>query len=163
MKTSNLVRMQRDRKLRGFVLLDALVAIVIFSIGILGMVALQASAVTLTSGANYRINAAMLTDQVIGQMWGDTSSPTALETDYAGANGTGGTQYTNWLNTIDCSSTAPSTSCLPGVKTNPPSIVFTQTNPATRPNDYQVTVTIKWQAPEDLNAHSYVAITQIGP
>jgi len=152
--------LDKCRNQRGFVLLDALVAIVIFSIGILGMVALQASAVTMTSSANYRINAAMLTDQVIAQMWGDTSS--SLQTDFVGKGGTGGSQYTAWFNTLDCSSTTASTSCLPGVKANPPTIAITQTNPAKRPNDYKVTVTINWQAPGDSSVHSYVSITQIG-
>ena len=161
MKTSRLTRMQNIRRDDGFVLLDALVAVVIFSIGILGMVALQASAVSMTTGANYRINAAILTDQVIAQMWGDSINN--LNADYAGTNGTGGTQYTNWLNTIDCSSgSTASFNCLPGAKANPPTIDVRQTNKTQRPNDYQVTVTIHWRAPDDPNVHTYVAITQIG-
>lgn len=147
------------RAARGIVLIDALVAIVIFSICIVGMVSLQASAVTMTSGANYRINAAMLTDQVIAQMWGDTSS--VLIGDFQGSNGSGGTKYTSWASAIDCGSTNPSTNCLPGAKANPPSIAITTTS-ASRPNDYQVTVTVYWKAPDDPNTHQYVAITQIG-
>jgi type IV pilus assembly protein PilV len=121
-------------------------------------VALQSAAVTMTSGANYRINAAMLTDQVIAQMWGDT--PDNIGADFKGTGGTGGTQYTTWLNTIDCGSATRSFNCLPGTKAYPPTIDV-QTN-ALRPHDYQVTVTIQWKAPGDPNVHQYVAITQIG-
>jgi type IV pilus assembly protein PilV len=160
MNASRLAIMSPRGAASGIVLIDALVAIVIFSICILGMVALQASAVTMTTGANYRISAALLTDQIIAQMWGDTSSN--LSTDYAGTAGTGGAQYTAWLTTIDCGSAAPSSNCLPGTKANPPTISITQTNPTQRPNDYQVTVTISWKAPDDPNTHQYVAITQIG-
>jgi type IV pilus assembly protein PilV len=139
---------------KGFVLLDAMVAVLIFSFGVLGMVALQSSAIQLTSNANYRMNAAMLADQVIAQMWTD---PTNLA-GYA----TGGAQYTTWANTLNCSSATKSTSCLPGVTATPPSITI---GPATTYNgvnpNYLVTVTINWQAPNDTTAHSYVSITQI--
>ena len=59
----------------------------------------------LTGNANYRMNAAMLADQVIAQMWTD---PTNLA-GYA----TGGAQYTTWSKTLSCSSATASTSCLP--------------------------------------------------
>jgi type IV pilus assembly protein PilV len=161
MKIRDLAHGRNVRRDAGFVLLDALVAVVIFSIGILGMVALQASAVSMTTGANYRINAAILTDQVIAQMWGD--SVDNIGTDYGGTSGTGGTQYTAWLNTIDCSSgSTASTNCLPGAKANPPTIDVTKTNPTQRPHNYQITVTLHWRAPDDPNVHTYVAITQIG-
>jgi type IV pilus assembly protein PilV len=145
---------------QGFVLLDALVAIVIFSFGILGMVALQSSSIQLTSNANYRMNAAMLADQVIAQMWTDPAN--LASGGYAGTKGAGGTQYTAWLDTITCSSKAASTSCLPGVSTNPPSIVIGTGVTVNGVTDYPVTVTVNWQAPGDPNPHSYVSITEIG-
>jgi len=136
---------------RGIVLLDALVAIVIFSIGILGMVTLQAAAIKLAGDAKYRTDAAMLADQVIAQMW--TSDPTVLSTNYAGASGTGGTGYTTWAATLDCKSATASTSCLPAAAAYPPSIVVGADN--------LVTVTVKWKAPNDTGPHNYVSITQI--
>jgi type IV pilus assembly protein PilV len=156
---------KRERA-QGVVLIDAMIAIVIFSIGILGMVALQSSAIQLTSSAKNRINAAMLADQVIAQMW--TAGINNLP-NYEGTNLTnGGTQYLAWVNTISCSGTTPSTGCLPGVAAHPPSIAVTgpvyynaAATPDTNPN-YQVTVTVNWQAPGDSTPHSYVTITEIG-
>jgi type IV pilus assembly protein PilV len=146
---------------RGFVLLDALVAIVIFSIGIVGMVALQGSAVQLTGAANYRLNAALLADQVIAQMW--SSDLSALSTNYAGTSGKGGAQYLTWMSSIDCATTGHVSTCLPNVSTNPPSIVVTQEAVSDSGNtEYQVEITVSWEAPGDSNAHSYMTITDIG-
>lgn len=140
----------------GFVLLDAMIAILIFSFGILGMVALQSSAIHLTSNANYRMTAAMLADQIIAQMWTDPTN--VANNGYA----TGGTQYNNWVKSITCTSTSPSSTCLPGVSGNPPTITIgtAVTYNGVNPN-YPVTIVINWQAPGD-SAHSYETVTQIG-
>jgi len=125
---------------RGIVMLDALIAIVVFSIGILGMVRLQASAVQLASDAKYRTDAAMLADQIIGQMWGD--DPATLAASYASST----TKYKNWANLV--------ATTLPGVTaTTMPTISVGANN--------LVIVTVNWQPPNAPNAHNYVSITQI--
>lgn len=140
----------RAANARGWAVLDGLIAIVIFSIGILGMVALQAVAVKLTTDAKYRTDAAMLADRVIAQMWG--ANPAALSTNFAGANGSGGSAYLQWAKAV--------ADGLPGVSTNQPSIAINNNN--------LVTVTVNWLAPNDKSPtnptpapHSYVSITQI--
>lgn len=140
----------------GFVLLDAMIAILIFSFGILGMVALQSSAIHLTSNANYRMTAAMLADQVIAQMWTDPTN--VANSGYA----TGGTQYKNWVKSITCTSASTTPTCLPGVNVNPPTITIgtAVTYNGVNPN-YPVTIVINWQAPGD-SPHSYETVTQIG-
>jgi type IV pilus assembly protein PilV len=146
---------------RGFILLDALVAVLIFSVGIVGMVTLQGSAVQLTSSANYRLNAALAADQVISQMW--ASGLTTLQTNFNGSKKSGGAGYLAWMNNIDCTSSTAMTGCLPGVPDNPPIIqVVPETITNSQNTEYQVTVTVSWQAPGDSNAHSYVTVTDIG-
>jgi type IV pilus assembly protein PilV len=146
---------------RGIVLIDAMIAILIFSIGILGMVALQGSAVEMTTAANYRINAAMQADHVIAQMW--ASDPAKLAADFKGSDGKGGSAYSSWFNELDCTSDPHIYNCLPGVKANPPSIdVVQQSAPNTGNTAYQVTVTVHWQAPSDHSVHKYVSVTAIG-
>lgn len=162
MKTTGM-KVSSQLSQRGIVLLDALIAIVIFSIGILGMVSLQGAAIKLAGDAQYRTNAAMLADQVITQMWtGQVTSPTGLVAAYAGANGIGGPAYTAWLSTIDCAAAGASTNCLPGVTAtaNAPTIAIV---PNANGSDSLVTVTVNWQAPNDTGPHNYVSITQIGP
>jgi len=135
---------------RGIVMLDALIAIVIFSIGILGMVHLLSAAVGLTGAAKYRTDAAMLADQVIAQMWAsDTSIGGSLGTNFSSPSGSA---YKAWASGV---TTLTSYSGLPGAKGTPPKIVVDGNN--------NVTVTIYWQSPEDTTLHSYVASTQIQP
>jgi type IV pilus assembly protein PilV len=52
-------------------LLEALVGIVIFAVGILGLVALQAAMTKAQSGAKFRAEAAYLASEVRGTMWAD--------------------------------------------------------------------------------------------
>ncbi len=59
----------RHRKSQqGSFMLEALVGIVIFAIGVLSMIALQANAIAAQSDAQYRIEAANLADQILGQI-----------------------------------------------------------------------------------------------
>jgi len=53
---------------RGFFLIEAMVAILIFALGILGLVAMSSTAVSSQSDAQYRTIAASLTDAMAGQI-----------------------------------------------------------------------------------------------
>ncbi|MBK7563539.1 MAG: prepilin-type cleavage/methylation domain-containing protein [Propionivibrio sp.] len=54
---------------QGVVLLESLIAILIFSLGVLGIVGLQAAMIKSTSEAKYRADASYIAQQRIGQMW----------------------------------------------------------------------------------------------
>ncbi|WP_292935268.1 hypothetical protein [Noviherbaspirillum sp.] len=56
-------------KQRGMMLLEGLIAIVIFSLGILAIVGLQSASVRHTTDAKYRMDASFLANQSIGLMW----------------------------------------------------------------------------------------------
>ena len=53
---------------QGVVLLESLIAILIFSLGVLGIVGLQAAMIKNTSEANYRADASHIARQRIGKM-----------------------------------------------------------------------------------------------
>ncbi|MBA3624309.1 MAG: pilus assembly protein PilV [Methylibium sp.] len=55
----------------GVVLIEALVAMLIFVIGVLGVVGLQASMTRAQTSANFRGDASYLATQLVGTMWGD--------------------------------------------------------------------------------------------
>jgi type IV pilus assembly protein PilV len=55
----------------GVVLLEVLVAVLIFSIGILAVIGLQASAIASVTDAKYRLDASAVAAQEIGKMWVD--------------------------------------------------------------------------------------------
>ena len=58
---------------RGFMLLEALVALLIFSIGVLGIVGLQASMTKSQTDSKFRADAAFLAQRLVGSMWSDRS------------------------------------------------------------------------------------------
>ena len=53
----------------GSVLLEALIAILIFSIGILALIGMQATAINNVADAKYRSTAGFLADQIVGTIW----------------------------------------------------------------------------------------------
>src|SRR5665647_338907 len=59
---------------QGVVLLEALVAILIFSMGVLALVGLQAAMVKNTSDSKYRSEASFIAQQRIGMMWADSGN-----------------------------------------------------------------------------------------
>lgn len=58
----------------GVVLLEALIAILIFSMGILAVVGLQAAMVKNTSDSKYRADASYIAQQRVGQIWVDQAN-----------------------------------------------------------------------------------------
>lgn len=59
---------------QGVVLLEALIAILIFSFGILALAGLQGAMVKNTSDAKYRSDAAFLAQQRLGLMWANPAN-----------------------------------------------------------------------------------------
>lgn len=163
----------------GSVLLEALIAFLIFSMGILGVIGLQATSINNTLDARYRTDAAFLANQIIAQMWVDpvliTAATAAAPAIYGipasyncpaaspctTTNGNANTQA--WVQQIQGTANQPG--FLPGVTdaANQPSIDIVQTaNLATGQPTYQVTVTLNWQSPQSNSvSHNYVTKTQI--
>lgn len=126
----------------GFLLIEGLIAVLIFSLGILALVALQAVIVKETGEAKYRMEAIQYTNQLIGEMWGDNKL--TLSTNFASPSGA---RYVVWKNQVAASAG------LPGAASVPPSVVFGLNN--------QVTISIFWKKPGESAAHQHVTITQL--
>lgn len=71
---------------QGIVLLEALIAILIFSIGVLGIVGLQASMIKASSDAHYRAQASFIAQQRLGQIWVDQDNIAAYVEDAPGTD-----------------------------------------------------------------------------
>jgi Tfp pilus assembly protein PilV len=69
----------------GAYLLEALIGILIFALGVLGIVGLQAASLRTTSDSALRAEAVFAANQLLGQMW--TDDGTALAANYASAIG----------------------------------------------------------------------------
>ena len=145
-------RSSRNRKMSsGVVLLEALIAMLIFSIGVVGLIGLQAMSAKNATGARYRSEAALLVNQLIGKMWVSDRATATLQTNF----NTGGSAYNAWFSSV--------TSTLPGV------VASTVTAPTvTVDNAGLVTIAVYWVAPGDIEAvtgtpirHNITTVTQI--
>lgn len=136
---------------RGSVLLEALIAILIFSMGILAIVGLQGTTVKLSADAKYRTDAGLLADQLIGQMWVSDRTPATLQTEFNSPNGA---KYKTWLGAATTPDPGTVRATLPGVTTskNLPTVVVDGTGKAT--------VTLNWETP-GAAAHKYISTAQI--
>lgn len=77
---------------RGYVLLEALVALLIFSLGLLGLIGFQAASTKIAADSRFRTEAAMLADELIAKM--AASDVTTVKTDYA----SDGSKFKAWVN-----------------------------------------------------------------
>ncbi|QAU33791.1 type IV pilus modification protein PilV [Janthinobacterium sp. 17J80-10] len=136
-------------KQAGMMLLECLIAILIFSFGILALIGMQTMAVKQVTDAKYRSEAGVLVSQLFGSMWASRQTPATLQDQF----GTDKPAYATWAASVSAT--------LPGVNT-------TTTKPTvTITADGVVTVTVFWAAPNDeksyaaTGSHKYVAVAQI--
>lgn len=61
-------------KQQGAAMLEALVSVLILSLGVLSLVGLQASMLKASSNAGYRAQASNLANQLVGQIWADATN-----------------------------------------------------------------------------------------
>ncbi|MFT3858338.1 MAG: type IV pilus modification protein PilV [Aquabacterium sp.] len=128
---------------RGGMLIEVLVAILIFSVGVLAMVKLQAAAVKQSADAEYRSLAAMLANDLVSRMWGTDRKLDTLQNTYGKA---GSASYEDWVASIRDSK-------LPRAldDNNKPSVSVVSAQ-----GGAQVTITLNWQAPGETDRHQYV-------
>ena len=151
----------------GVMLIEALIAILIFSVGVLGIIGLQASAAKASVDAQFRSEAALLANELIGRMWAGDRTQATLQANYASANGAMYQQWA-WVGAIPASpgtQAAPAAgtvlATLPGARVNPPTVVIAASAGTAVPSS-QVTITIFWQVPGEAAVHNYVAVAQVG-
>ena len=153
------------RDQQGAMLLESLIAILIFSIGILAIIGLQAASVRMSGDAKYRTDANLLVNKVIGQMWADDHTPAQLALKYSNLSGASGVGYIAWAS--DVMGVLPG---VLGVPANQPTIavvpVINGNTPIAAANatSSQITVTVFWQLPGEAQAqppHSAMTVAQI--
>lgn len=127
----------------GVALLEALVGILIFSVGILALMGLQAQSIRNTVEAKYRNEAAYLANQIIGQMWVDRANLAAYDTT-AGAS----PNMTAWRAQV--------------ANTLPRVVAGGANSPTIAVAGNQVTVTVFWQLPgSDSVLRQFSVVAQI--
>ena len=97
---------------RGFLLLEVLIAILLFSIGILAIVSLQGTSIATVTQSKVRSDASFLADQLIGQIWANRANANSYA--YAGS-GTPPAVLTSWMQAVQtrmCFFTPFTTACM---------------------------------------------------
>jgi type IV pilus assembly protein PilV len=147
---------------RGVMLLEILVSLLIFSLGVLAVVGLQATSIKLQADAKYRADASFLAGQIVALMWSDRGANNANLANYqhrpvgggADCTPTGGnspnaaivgSNMSNWLASV--------AAALPGADITRQQIIVAAGN--------LVTVTICWRAPQETSWHNYMLVTAI--
>lgn len=152
------------KKQHGSMLLEALISVVIFSMGILAIIGLQAASVRASTDAKYRTEASFLANELVGKMWGHTRTAAALEAEFEGSLGSGGPGYLAWCGQINDLKDGTVMKTLPGAQTNPPTVAIQQITNSSGNQSAQVTITVNWLLPgeaDDASPHSYVTVAQI--
>jgi type IV pilus assembly protein PilV len=161
MKTSN------RKSQSGVFLLEALIGIIIFSIGILTMIALQTNAIAVQADAQYRIEAANLADRMLGEISLNVNraNSAALQTslvsfahrttttapcNYTGSDSTN-TRVTNWVTAINTTAATR----LPGSSASMQQILV-DTSTFNR-----VAITVCWQSPADAVPRRHTLVSYI--
>ena len=81
----------------GFALLEALVAMLVFAIGILGLLGFQASMVNEQTDAKFRADASYLANELVGIIWADIANVSS----YATASCNGYARCGGWLDKVN--------------------------------------------------------------
>jgi type IV pilus assembly protein PilV len=125
---------------RGFMLLEVLVALLIFSVGVLGVVGLQASMTKAQTGSKYRADAAFLAQRLLGTIWADVRN----RADYATANCSSNSRCSEW-------------------SANVATVLPNGTPTVTVAGDV-VTVSIAWTPPnEEQHAYTTTSVVVVNP
>lgn len=129
---------ERRRTQGGAMLLEVLVSFLIFSVGVLALVGLQARMTEAQSESKYRADASYLANEVVGLMWSDLNNIG----QYNGLSCAGHARCNDWLDKV--------TATLPNASG---SITI---NSATQ----MVTITVTWQRAGDTQ-RSFTTRTRI--
>ena len=74
---------------RGMTLIEVMVAILIFSLGILALMGLHANSIATSSAAKYRTDASFLANQLFGHLWTNRATLESSPTQFAHRPGAG--------------------------------------------------------------------------
>jgi type IV pilus modification protein PilV len=155
-----------SQRQKGVMLLEALIGLMIFSIGILAMIGMQAAAFSAAADAKYRADAAAYANDIISKIWmsvdrtSDAATLTSLNSFGYNAGGSdcafsGGaadgtnTKLLGWVSAVTA------TTGMLGATAAMQQVAISAAD------RNRVTVTVCWRAPQDLAARKHQVITYV--
>jgi type IV pilus assembly protein PilV len=137
------------RKLQtGSAVIEGLTAITVFSIGILGLIGLQANVLEHNAQAQFRTEASYFAQEIIGLALADSANATCYTMNpVAGACSNASAQAfaEQWVERVQA--------VLPGTGATPPRVTYAA--------DGTFQVTIQWKRDTEDTWHNYVSVTNI--
>lgn len=133
-------RQQRHEK--GVMMIEVLIGILIFSIGILAMLGMQTLAMRASIDSKYRAEAGFLANEIVGVMWGD---PANLASYVAPGTCAATSRCSVWLTRVQ--------NTLPGGIA--PTITLSGAT------SRQVQVVVQWQGPGQATPSNHTMVAQI--
>ena len=76
----------KNKRAHGFMLIEVLVSVLLFSVGVLALVGLQANMTRAQTESKTRADASYLASELIGMMWSDINNLTSYNTDQCANN-----------------------------------------------------------------------------
>lgn len=134
----------------GVMLLEVLIAVLIFSVGVLSIVQLHAVSVKQSTDAEFRTTASLLASDLVSRMWTSDRSLTALQSAFA--SDSQGSGYEDWYASVKASG-------LPNAdqKANQPKVTIKDS--AALPGAAEVEIELFWQLPgKDEARHAYLTV-----
>jgi len=127
----------------GSALIESLLALLVFVVGLLSLLILLTSTLKQTDNARYRTEASLLASDLVSRMWSGDRSLDALSARFDPV----AEEYQQWLTRVQAS--------LPGVTQdkNQPNLVIDDTR--------TVSLTLRWQAASDTAQHQLVVVTRL--
>lgn len=127
----------------GSALIESLLAILIFSVGLLSLLALLTATLKESDNARYRSEASLLATDLVSRMWSGERSLSSLRQRFDPL----ADEYQRWLKRVQ--------STLPGVTNN-------KNLPELRIDDERIiTLTLRWRIPSDTQQHQLVVVTRL--
>jgi type IV pilus assembly protein PilV len=121
---------------KGFFTLEALIAVIVFMLGVLMLLKLQLTQMQVTGDSQYRTQAAYMAENLMSKISLDSQN---IEGYINGSS----PNYTDWINDLN--------TMLPGVTANPPTIVKSISSD----NTVLITITINWKVPQSASVSHY--------
>jgi type IV pilus assembly protein PilV len=129
----------------GVMLLEALIGILIFSLGVLALVGMQALAIKVATESRERAEASNLASQLIGEMWINRGN--LSDYNYSAGSGSVPSVLTGWVSQVQAALPNADT-LLPSVQVGTPGLAGV--------GGSEIIITIRWQAPGATSARQFL-------